>query len=322
MTRRALILGITGQIGSFLAERLLADGYQVHGVIRRSSVFNTQRIDHIFPQLTLYHGDINDGVSLRRALEQSSPDEVYNLAAQSHVRVSFDVPESTCMVTGQGVVEVFEAVRAVKPDARIFQASSSEIFGNAHAPQDEQTPIEPVSPYGCAKAFGYHLVKMYRQAYRMYAVNGICFNVESERRGETFVTRKITRAVGRIVAGRQDHVVLGNLDAIRDWNYATDTVDAIVKTLRQRTPDDYVIGRGVPATVAEFARLAFDRVGLRWQDHVRTDDRYRRPAEVDRLIADAIHARVTLGWQPQVSLNGLVARMVDHDVALAKREIQ
>ena len=319
--KKALILGITGQIGSYLAEHLLAQGYEVHGVIRRSSVFNTARIEHIFDRLQLYHGDVNDQASLAKAILKAGPGdlELYNLAAQSHVRVSFDVPEATCAATGMGVLNVLQIAHELEV-AKVYQASSSEIFGNEPAPQNELTKIAPRSPYGCAKAFGYHLAKMYREAHGMYVVNGILFNQESVRRGETFVTRKITRAVGRIAAGIQRELVLGNLDARRDWTWAGDGARAIHAMMQEDRPSDFVIGSGRSATVREFCELAFRAVGRDWRAYVRTDPKYQRPAEVDHLRADPTKAMLVLGWSPTLTLEKLVAAMVKHDQALALRE--
>jgi GDPmannose 4,6-dehydratase len=327
--KKALITGITGQDGSYLAELLLAKGYEVHGVIRRSSSFNTERIDHIYKdpheqdtRLFLHYGDLNDGSSLQAILDKVKPGEVYNLGAQSHVRVSFDIPEYTGEVTGLGTIRLLEAVRKSCPEARFYQASSSELFGNMPAPQSETTPIYPRSPYAAAKAYAYYVTQNYREAYGMFAVNGILFNHESERRGETFVSRKITRAVGRIKHGLQKQLFLGNLDARRDWGHAADYVEAMYLMLQADTPDDFVIGTGEHHSVREFLDLAFTRVGLDWKHFVQQDPRYFRPAEVDLLQADPSKARRLLDWTPKISFASLVERMVDHDLDLAARELR
>jgi len=327
-TKRALITGITGQDGSYLAELLLAKGYEVHGVVRRSSSFNTERIDHIYrdphePEvnLHLHYGDLNDSSSLQAILTESKPDEVYNLGAQSHVRVSFDIPEYTGEVTALGAVRLLEAIRKTGVPCKFYQASSSELYGKVvETPQRETTPFHPRSPYAVAKAYAFYITQNYREAYGIFAVNGILFNHESERRGETFVTRKITRAVGRIVHGMQKELFLGNLDAQRDWGYAPDYVEAMWRMLQHTVPDDYVIGTGETHSVREFLELAFGRVGLDWQQYVKLDPRYLRPAEVDLLLADPTKAREDLGWTPTVGFHELVHRMVDSDVALAARE--
>lgn len=326
--KRALITGVTGQDGSYLAELLLSKGYEVHGVVRRSSSFNTSRIDHLYAdphevgtQLRLHYGDLNDTASLLTIVERTQPDEVYNLAAQSHVRVSFDIPEYTADITGVGTMRLLEAIRKIDASCRFYQASSSELFGQAvETPQNERTPFRPRSPYGVAKAFGFYTAASYREAYGLYAVNGILFNHESERRGETFVTRKITRAVGRIKHGIQRQLFLGNLDARRDWGHAEDYVEAMWRMLQQERADDYVVGSGESHSVREFLDLAFGRVGLDWRDFVQVDPRYFRPAEVDALRADATKAKRELGWQPRVAFGDLVRRMVDYDVELAARE--
>jgi GDPmannose 4,6-dehydratase len=323
----ALIFGITGQVGSFLAELLIQKGYRVHGVVRRASTINTQRIDHLYSDkhvlgpLKLHYGDVLDSDSIRRIIEQTNPDEIYNLAAQSHVRVSFDVPIQTADVTGLGAIRLFQAVHEVAPTTRIYQASSSEMFGASPPPQNEVTPFHPRSPYGCAKAFAYHAARNYREAHNMHIVNGICFNMESERRGETFVTRKITRAVGRIVYGLQDKLFLGNLNAKRDWGFAGDYVEAMWRMMQQPTPRDYVIGTGEMHTVLEFVTKAFDLVARDWRKYVEVDRSYFRPTEVDALCADASLASHELGWKPTMTFEKLVDRMVQHDLKLASREL-
>lgn len=324
--KHAAITGITGQDGSYLAELLLAKGYVVHGLIRRASTPSTSRIDHlrVEPQaessFRLHYGDVLDGASLRRFLEAAAPDEVYHLAAQSHVRVSFDMPEYTCETTALGTLRVLEAVRDVCPQARVYHAASSEIFGNASPPQHEGTPIQPRSPYGAAKAFAYHLVQNYRESYGLFAVNGILFNHESERRAETFVTRKITRAVGRIVYGLQDKLYLGNVSARRDWTYAPEAVAMMWRMLQADAPDDYVIGAGTSHTVLEAVQVAFAHAHLNLDRYLAHDPRYLRPTEVDHLCADPAKAVRTLGWSPAVGFEAMIARMVDHDMLLAHRE--
>ncbi len=326
--KRALITGITGQDGSYLAELLLAKGYEVHGVVRRSSSFNTERIDHIYRdphesdvRLRLHYGDLNDGSSLQSIIAEVRPDEVYNLGAQSHVRVSFDIPEYTGEVTALGSIRLLEAIRKMGVACRFYQASSSELYGKVvETPQRETTPFHPRSPYAAAKAYAFYVTLNYREAYGMYAVNGILFNHESERRGETFVTRKITRAVGRIKHGLQRDLYLGNLDAKRDWGHAEDYVEAMWLMLQQETPDDFVIGTGETHSVREFLEIAFSRVGLDYKDFVKIDQRYFRPAEVDLLLSDPSKAKRVLGWKPKVTFPDLVARMVDSDVELAARE--
>jgi GDPmannose 4,6-dehydratase len=319
--KTALITGVTGQDGSYLAELLLSKGYTVHGIVRRSSSFNTGRIDHIYqdPQqrnrsFVLHHADLTDSLALVNLLRDLRPDEVYNLGAQSHVRVSFDAPLYTGEVTGLSVLGLLEAVRASGTRPRIYQASSSEMFGAAPPPQNERTPFHPRSPYGCAKVFGYWAAVNYREAYGMYAVNGILFNHESPRRGETFVTRKITRAVARIKAGLQDRLYLGNLDSVRDWGYAPEYVDAMWRMLQRDEPDDYVVATGEAATVRQFVEIAFAHAGLDWRDHVRHDPKYERPSEVVALIGDPAKARDLLGWQARVKAAELAAIMVDADI--------
>lgn len=317
----ALITGITGQAGSYLAELLLQKGYDVHGLVRRVSTFNTARIDHIRERIALHYGDLVDSSSLRQVLETVRPDEVYNLAAQSHVRVSFDLPEYTTDVTAAGVLRLLEAMRNVGLRAKFYQASSSELYGRVHeVPQRESTPFHPRSPYAAAKAYAFYITQNYREAYGMYACNGILFNHESPRRGENFVTRKITRAVGRIVAGTQRRVALGNLDAQRDWGFAGDYVRAMWQMLQQDKAEDYVIATGETHSVREFLELAFGRVHLDWREFVDLDPRHLRPSEVDLLLGDASRARAAFGWKPEVDFRGLVEMMVDADVELAKRE--
>jgi GDPmannose 4,6-dehydratase len=320
--KRALITGVSGQDGSYLAELLVEKGYEVHGVIRRASSFNTARVDHLYERgaITLHHGDVIDGSSLREILERVKPDEIYHLASQSHVRVSFDQPEYTADTTGLGAIRLFEAARKVVPAARIYNAASSEMFGSSAPPQNERTPFCPRSPYACAKVFAYNIARNYREAYGQFIASGILFNHESERRGETFVTRKITRAVGRIVAGRQTELRLGNLDAKRDWGHAKDYVQAMWLMLQRERAEDFVIGTGESHSVSEFCKLAFGVVGLEWEGYVRFDDRYVRPSEVDDLRADASAAFHVLGWWPTCTFGQLVRGMVEADVELAKRE--
>jgi GDPmannose 4,6-dehydratase len=319
--KRALITGVTGQDGSYLAEFLLAKGYEVHGLVRRASTFNTSRIDHIRDRLQLHYGDLVDSTSLHTAIKKVEPHEIYNLAAQSHVRVSFDMPEYTCDVTAAGVGRLLEALRVSGVKARFYQASSSELYGKvAEVPQTEKTPFHPRSPYAAAKAYGFYLTQNYRESYGIFACNGILFNHESPRRGENFVSRKITRAVGRIVAGTQKTIALGNTDAKRDWGFAGDYVEAMWQMLQTDEPDDFVIATGETHSVKEFLELAFGRAGLQWQKYVETDERHMRPAEVDLLLGDASKAKKAFGWAPKVTFQKLVDMMVDEDVALAKRE--
>jgi GDPmannose 4,6-dehydratase len=320
MRRRALITGITGQDGSYLAEFLLAKGYEVHGIIRRASTFNTGRIDHEFERLHLHHGDVCDGGAMARIVRDVSPHEVYNLAAQSHVRVSFDQPTYTADSTGVGCLRMLEAIRDHASQAKFYQASSSELFGNSPAPQSEATPFHPRSPYACAKLFAHATTINYRESYGLHASCGILFNHESPRRGETFVTRKITRAVGRIKHGLQERLYLGNLDARRDWGFAGDYVEAMWLMLQRDEPREYVIGTGETHTVREFCEAAFAHAGLDYRDHVEIDPRYYRPAEVDVLQADAALARDRLGWRPRTGFHALVRMMVDTDAMLAARE--
>lgn len=320
--KRALITGITGQDGSYLAELLLAKGYEVHGIIRRASTFNTSRIDHLYndphiagTRLFLHYGDLSDGSRLVTLLDSIKPHEVYNLAAQSHVRVSFDEPEYTGNSTGLGSIRLLEAIRMIGLDCRYYQASSSEMFGATPPPQNEDTVFYPRSPYGAAKLYSYWVTRNYREGYDMFAVNGILFNHESPRRGETFVTRKITRAVARIKAGAQDALYMGNLDAVRDWGYAPEYVEAMWLMLQADAPQDYVVATGTQYTVQDFLEFSFGHVGLDWQKYVKFDERYLRPTEVDALVGDASRARETLGWQPKVMTPELARIMVDGDVA-------
>jgi GDPmannose 4,6-dehydratase len=326
--RKALITGVTGQDGSYLAELLLAKGYQVHGVVRRSSSFNTGRLDSIYQdphdadrRLHLHHGDLHDGGDLVSLLGRVAPDEVYHLGAQSHVRVSFDQPGYTGDITGLGTVRLLEAIRSAGVSARFYQASSSEMFGSTPPPQDEGSPFRPRSPYAAAKVYSYWLTRNYREAYGMFAVNGILFNHESPRRGETFVTRKVTRAVARIQAGLQDRLYLGNLDAVRDWGYAPEYVEAMWRMLQTDEPADYVVATGVACTVRDFVRVAFGHAGLDWSRHVRFDPRYERPTEVDALIGDASRAREALQWTPTVFAEDLARLMVDADVRQLEDEL-
>ena len=322
VAKKALITGITGQDGSYLAELLLEKGYEVHGVVRRASTFNTERIDHLYQNpavngvsLFRHYGDVADSTSLIQLLYRIQPDEVYHLAAQSHVRVSFDVPEYTGDVTGLGTIRILEAIRETGLKSRFYQASSSEMFGKVQeVPQRETTPFWPRSPYGAAKVYAYWVTVNYREAYGMFACNGILFNHESPRRGETFVTRKITRSVARIKAGLDDKLTLGNLDARRDWGYAKEYVDAMWRMLQQDEPEDFVIATGETHSVREFLEEAFGHVGLDWQKHVVLDKRYERPSEVDLLVGDPAKAREKLGWQPKVTFRELVRLMVDADV--------
>jgi GDPmannose 4,6-dehydratase len=330
MAKKALITGITGQDGSYLAEFLLAKGYEVHGVIRRASTFNTGRLDPIYAdphsgknRLFLHYGDLSDASVLSRLIGKIQPEEIYNLAAQSHVRVSFDSPEYTTDVTATGAVRLLEAIRETGIKPRFYQASSSEMFGKVQeVPQRETTPFYPRSPYGCAKLFAYWITVNYRESYGLYACNGILFNHESPRRGETFVTRKITRALAHIKAGLQDKLFLGNLDAKRDWGYAKEYIEAMWLMLQQEQADDYVIATGETHSIREFLDVAFGYVGLDWTKHVEIDPRYYRPAEVDLLIGDARKAKQQLGWEPKTRFGDLVKLMVDADIQLlqAQRE--
>jgi GDPmannose 4,6-dehydratase len=320
--RTALITGVTGQDGSYLAEFLLAKGYHVHGIIRRASSFNTDRIDHLYQdpheedvRLTLHYGDLTDGSQLARTIREVQPDEIYNLAAQSHVAVSFDQPQYTGNVSALGVVRLLEAIRETGVRTRLYQAGTSEMFGASPPPQREDTPFVPRSPYAAAKLYAYWLVDNYREGYGMYAVNGILFNHESPRRGPTFVTRKVTRAVARIAAGLEEVVYLGNLDAERDWGHARDYVRAMWMMLQQDEPTDYVIGTGESHTIRELCEVAFSRVGLDWEQYVKIDPRYFRPVEVERLRSDPSKAMSELGWKPEVTFEELIAEMVDADLA-------
>jgi len=326
--KKALITGITGQDGSYLAELLLEKGYEVHGVVRRSSSFNTSRIDHIYQdphtpgcRLFLHYGDLNDASSLNYLLKKLRPDEIYNLGAQSHVRVSFEVPEYTGEVTGLGAVRLLEAIRELGlTGTRIYQASSSEMFGASPPPQDERTPFYPRSPYGCAKVYAYWIGVNYREAYGLHLSNGILFNHESPRRGETFVTRKVTRAASRIKLGLQDKLYLGNLEARRDWGYARDFVEAMWLMLQQPRGGDYVVATGEAHSVRELCEAAFGQVGLDYRKHVEVDPRYFRPTEVDHLAGDPGKARRELGWRPRTTFAELVRLMMDSDLDLAARE--
>ncbi|MBL9121950.1 MAG: GDP-mannose 4,6-dehydratase [Phycisphaerae bacterium] len=330
--KRALITGITGQDGSYLAELLLSKGYEVHGIIRRSASFNTSRIDHIYQdphergaRLKLHYGDLTDGNGLSRLVQDVKPDEIYNLGAQSHVRVSFDQPIFTADVVATGVLKMLEALRSYQDasgkQVRFYQASSSEMYGKVQEiPQKEATPFYPRSPYGCAKVFGHWITVNYRESYNLHASCGILFNHESPRRGETFVTRKITRAVGRIKLGMQKKLFLGNLDALRDWGYAGDYVDAMWRMLQQETPDDYVVSTGKMISVRTFCELAFGHVGLDYKDFVEIDPRYFRPAEVEQLLGDCTKAKSKLGWVPTTTVEDLAVMMVEHDLDLARRE--
>lgn len=318
---KALITGITGQDGSYLAELLLDKGYEVHGLIRRSSSFNTGRIDHIFDRLHLHHGDMMDGASIRSALAKCKPDEIYNLAAQSHVKVSFDMPCYSVEVATVGLMNLLEAMRDVAPKARMYHASSSEMFGGSPPPQSERTLFSPRSPYACAKVYGYYQCINYRQAYRLHISNGVLFNHESPRRGETFVTRKITRAATRIKLGLQDKLELGDIQAVRDWGFAGDYVEAMWMMLQQPRPDDFVVATGERHTVLDFVKAVFDRLGLDRAKHVEFGvKKYMRPLEVTSLQGDASKARAVLGWTPKTSFDDLVDMMVAHDLRLAKDE--
>ena len=321
--KKALITGITGQDGSYLADLLVAKGYEVHGIIRRASTFNTARIDHLYQdshvngvRLFLHYGDLSDAVNLTKLLYELQPDEVYNLGAQSHVRVSFDIPEYTADVTGVGTIRILEAIRESGVKPRFYQASSSEMYGKVQeVPQTETTPFWPRSPYGCAKMFGYWATVNYRESYGLFASNGILFNHESPRRGETFVTRKISRAVAAIKLGLQKELYLGNMDAKRDWGYAPEYVEGMWRILQADQPDDFVLATNETHTVKEFVQEAFGHVGLEWEKYIKYDARYERPAEVDLLIGDPAKAKRQLGWEPKVRFKELVQIMVDADLA-------
>lgn len=324
--KKALITGITGQDGSYLAELLLSKGYEVHGIIRRASTFNTSRIDHIYQdphssgkKLFLHYGDLSDSNTIRKLIYKIQPDEIYNIGAQSHVRVSFDIPEYTADVTGVGALRILEAIKDYQEHTgkkvKYYQASSSEMFGAATPPQNENTPFHPRSPYGVAKVFAYWTTVNYREAYGIFAVNGILFNHESERRGKTFVTRKITDGIARIKAGLDKKIYLGNLDARRDWGYAPEYMEAAWMMMQQDKPDDYVIGTGQSHSVKDFVEAAFKYAGMNnWQDYVEIDSRYYRPSEVDNLIADASKARENFGWEPKVKFEELVKIMIEADL--------
>jgi len=317
----ALITGITGQDGSYLSEYLLEKGYEVHGLKRRSSSFNTDRIDHILDKLQLHYGDLTDSSSIISIINSCRPDEIYNLGALSHVRISFDQPVYCHETIAVGTLNILEAVRRLGLKSKIYQASSSEMYGDMPVPQNEDTPFRPRSPYACAKACAFNQVVNYREAYGMFACNGILFNHESQRRGETFVTRKITRAVTRIKYGLQDHITLGNLDAKRDWGHAGDYVRAMHLMLQHDVPDDYVVATGTCYSVRDFLTAAFERVGIYdWRDYVRFDERYLRPTEVPELRGDASKIKRVLGWVPEFSFNDLVTEMINGDLRLAERE--
>ena len=325
MSKRAFITGITGQDGSYLTELLLSKGYEVHGLIRRSSSFNTGRIDHIYedphapnPKLKLHYGDLTDGVNLTNLIREIEPHEVYNLGAQSHVAVSFTMPQYTGQVDAIGAVALLESIRASGVNTRFYQASTSELYGSTPPPQNENSVFKPRSPYAAAKLMAYWCTVNYREGYGLHATNGILFNHESPRRGETFVTRKITRAVAKISQGSKEKLYLGNLDAVRDWGYAKEYVESMWLMLQQDEPDDYVVATGIGATVKDFCEVAFNRVGLNWQDHVEIDERYVRPTEVDALIGDPSKAQKKLGWKAATDWRGLAELMVDADVEMVK----
>lgn len=325
--KKVIITGITGQDGSYLAELLLKKGYEVHGIIRRSSSFNTSRIDHIYKdphatdvKLFLHYGDLTDGANLNQLIKTIKPYEIYNLGAQSHVKVSFDIPEYTTNVNALGTIRILDAIRESGRKTKFYQASSSEIFGNSNPPQNEKTPFQPRSPYAASKLYSYWITVNYREAYNLFACNGILFNHESPRRGETFVTRKITRAATRIKLNLQKKLYLGNLNAKRDWGYAPEFVEAAWAMLQQDKPDDYVIATGQTHSVKEFVEEVFEYLGLEWKKYVEIDKRYFRPTEVDELQGDAAKAREKLGWKPKVSFSELVKIMVDSDMKLAEKE--
>lgn len=324
--KKALVTGVTGQDGSYLAELLLEKGYEVHGIVRRASTFNTERIDHIYQdphekgrRLILHYGDLGDANTIRKLVYKVQPEEIYNLGAQSHVRVSFDIPEYTANITGLGVLRILEAIRDyeehIGKKIKFYQASSSEMFGAAPPPQNELTKFHPRSPYGAAKVFAYNTVRNYREAYGIFAVNGVLFNHESERRGGTFVTRKITRGIARILKGLDQKIYLGNLEARRDWGYAPEYVEAMWRMLQQPEPEDFVIGTGESHSVGELCEVAFRHAGIKnWKDYVEIDPRYYRPSEVENLIADTKKAKEKLGWEPKVKFEELVKRMLVHDL--------
>jgi len=319
--KKALITGITGQDGSYLAELLLSKGYEVHGIIRRSSTFNTVRLDHIFSdphepktRLFLYYGDLSDSEQLSNVIYNIKPDEVYHLGAQSHVRVSFDIPEYTGNITALGTTRILEAIRRSGNTTRFYQASSSEMFGEAPPPQNEETAFRPRSPYSCAKVYAYWMTKNYREGYKIFACNGILFNHESPRRGETFVTRKITRAVSRILSKKEKYIYLGNLNARRDWGFAPEYVECMWHIMQYRSPEDFVIGTGEAHSVREFVEAAFSYAGLKIKDHVKIDPRYFRPTEAEELIADPTKAKKKLKWNPKIKFGDLVKIMVDADM--------
>ncbi|MEK7180871.1 MAG: GDP-mannose 4,6-dehydratase [Patescibacteria group bacterium] len=322
---KALITGVTGQDGSYLTEFLLSKGYEVHGIIRRASTLNTSRIDHIYQdpheknyRLALHFGDLSDANTIRKLIYKVQPEEIYNLGAQSHVRVSFDIPEYTANIAGLGTLRLLEAIKDYEEDTnhkvKFYQASSSEMFGATPPPQSEATPFYPRSPYACAKVFAYHTTRNYREAHNLFAVNGILFNHESERRGETFVTKKITRGIARILTGIDKKLYLGNLNAKRDWGYAPEYVEAMWKMLQQPTPEDYVIGTGESHSVKEFVETAFELAGLNWRDYIEIDPKYYRPTEVESLVADTKKAKEKLGWEAKTKFKDLIARMLKHDL--------
>lgn len=327
LVKKALITGVTGQDGSYLAELLIKKGYEVHGIVRRSSLINTGRIRHLLDNpdvsdslLTLHYGDLSDSSRLASLVKGIAPDEVYNLAAQSHVRVSFDEPELTGETTGLGSIRLLEAIRTAGSNAKFYQASSSEMFGASPPPQNEGTPFYPRSPYGAAKVYSYWTTKNYRESYGMFAVNGILFNHESPRRGETFVTRKITRAVARIKSGLQDKLFLGNLDAVRDWGYAPEYVDAMWRMLQIDEPDDFVVATNTAFSVRDFLGYAFETVGLDWEVHVEFDEKFLRPAEVDALVGDYSRVKVATGWEPTTLTPELARIMVEGDIEILASE--
>lgn len=323
---KAIITGCTGQDGSHLAEFLLGKGYEVHGIIRRSSTFTTGRINHIFDKIKLHYGDLSSAESIRKIIYNVNPDEFYNLGAMSHVKVSFDIPEYTMDIDGTGVIRILESIRDFKENTnksiKFYQASSSELFGNQPPPQNEQTPFYPRSPYACAKAAAYYITQNYREAYKIFACNGILYNHEGERRGETFVTRKITRAATRIKLGLQEELILGNLNAKRDWGYAADYVEAMWLMLQHTEPDDFIIATGESHSIKEFAELAFKYLDLDYKKYVISDPKYFRPSEVDFLQGDPTKAKTILGWKPKTNLNQLIKIMIDSDMKIAEQEKQ